>query len=265
MSSPVGKPMINIPRRNITPHSAQPIKTRLPGQSAKHSGHQLGHQLHQQQSNSLISELHAKPSNDSVTSSLFPLLRLYEFLQLIGLRVNYRESSASQPFEQVIVGLDPTEQEPARPEYLLQIAFAEDLQAGLQGRAPDYTHGATLLFSVILPVQINVEQRLDAYRLLAVLNRILPIGHLGLHEGLQPALVFFKYPLAALKPNLSMNHVLSVIEQISTFVLLLSPALQEFSRSHQSVDAAREAVESLLLEQSRELYQVLKTNQAGDE
>lgn len=260
MSSPVDKPMINIPRRNITAHSAQPTKSRLPGQSAKPPGNQ-----HQKQNNLPISELQAKPSNGTVTSSLSPLLRLYEFLQLIGLRVNYRESSASQPFEQVIVGLDPTEQESARPEYLLQIAFAEDLQAGLQGRAPDYTYGASLLFSMILPVQINTEQRLDTYRLLAVLNRILPLGHLGLHEGLQPAQVFFKYPLAALSPNLSMNHVLSVIEQINTFVLLLSPALQQFSRSQQSVDAAREMIESRLLEQARELYQALKTNQAGDE
>lgn len=254
MNNSAGKPLMNVSRRALP---AQSTSARLPLRAAN--------DLANQPALLQVSELQTNAQTDLSAVSISPLLRLYEFLQLIGLRVHYRESSASQPFEQVIVGLDPTEQEPARPEYLLQIAFADALQAGLQGRAPDYTHGATLLFSIILPIQINAEQRLDAYRLLAVLNRILPIGHLGLHEGLQPAQVFFKYPLAALKPNLSMNHVLSVIEQINAFVLLLSPALQQFSRGNQSVDAAREMIESRLLEQARELYQALKTNQAGDE
>ncbi len=247
MNHLAGKQMTHFSNRrpNLSPTGA----SRLPVQSGVRSDSQSA-------SSNLTNASAVQPQQ---AESPVPLLRLYGFLQALGLRVNYRESSLSQPFEQVIVGLDPSEQEPLRPEYLLQIAFAEDIQAGLQGRKPNYSHGATLLFSIILPVQIQTEQCLDAYRLLAVLNRILPIGHLGLHEGLQPAQVFIKYPLAALNPNLSMNHVLSVIEQINAFVLLISPALQDFSRSKQSVDSAREVIESLLIKQARELYAALQT------
>lgn len=190
-----------------------------------------------------------------------PLLRLYDFLNALDLRVNWRGVSPQQPFEQVIITLDPGEQAPLRPEYVLQIAFAEAIQAGMQGWAVNHQHGATLLFSLVLPVQIPPELRLEAYRLLALLNRILPLGHLGLHEGVTPALVFFKYPLAALSTNISMLLVQDIIEQINTFVLLMTPALQQFSRAQQSADEARELIESLLIEQARTLYLAVQAAQ----
>lgn len=52
-------------------------------------------------------------------TQLSPLLRLYDFLESLGLRVNWRAESPEQPFEQVIVSLDPGSETPEVYEYLV--------------------------------------------------------------------------------------------------------------------------------------------------
>lgn len=117
---------------------------------------------------------------------------------------------------------------------------------------------------MVLPLRIPTPLLLEAYRLLALLNRILPFGHLGINEAQEPAWVYFKYALAGLNPGFAMTLVVSVLETLNSFVLQLTPELQSFSQGQQSADESLEKIEALLLKNAHQLFAAMQSAQAPD-
>lgn len=194
------------------------------------------------------------PPPDYIEPGSTPLLKLYQFLSDLGLFANWRKPILEQPFEQVTVVLDQ-DPEAEQLEYVMQIAFVEDLQAGFAGREPSYDNGATLMFSLSIPLEIKKEKLLDTYQLFAILNRILPYGYLGINDGTDTPIPFFTHRLINDTPYFNMLMVVHIIEAIQIFIQQMIPLTKQLMKDDGDVEHIIEEIEKELFESTRQQYQ----------
>ncbi len=156
-----------------------------------------------------------------------PLERLTQFLQSLGYEVGFLEPSDEQAFGRVIVALD---EERSKDEYedVVQIYFMEDilqaaLPAGEQAEGP-----SNLQFIMELPVQLGglaAEQKSEAYQLIFILNKLLPLGSLGLQneqEGL-----YFKYSLLGKDQNHQADLIGDILDMMAFYLPEFKALIQE--------------------------------------
>lgn len=145
------------------------------------------------------------------------------------LPVLFLKEGEEAAFNQILVNFDEEENDP--PKYLVQIALLEEL---MSVDIPSEQDTITLKLHMESPVKANSEKELDNYKLLTLMNEMLPFGQLRLvsEEGEQ-RLIFDYHMMMDQKGTLT--HGLSRILITDQYYLTrLVVAFEEFQNASQT-------------------------------
>lgn len=152
-----------------------------------------------------------------------PLERLTHFLQALTYEVGYLEPSAEQPYGRVIVALDE-DRSKAEYEDVVQIFFMEDVLQAANQQATEQSDEAAedpsnLQIVMDMPLQLQGlpnAQKSEAYRLIFILNKLLPLGSLGLqHEN---EALYFKYSLLGKDQNHAADLIGDILDMMAFYL-----------------------------------------------
>lgn len=184
--------------------------------------------------------------------TLTPFARLAGVLDRLGLPTLLIPVSVESPIEQLLVSIDEEAPGGEDSRFVVQMFFAGDVAAAARAEAgvENEDDTAILQFMLSLGLVCPPERQHDLYRLLSVLNRILPVGALELTEE---EVVFVRYGLLAEnKSQITIPQVAEVLELLGFFVPRMLPSIAALLAGEQSLDQAIEATERRLIEAAQQ-------------
>lgn len=167
-----------------------------------------------------------------------PLGLIEQDLREEGFGTHHLVVDADNQYERLLVMLGRDEHD---RDYFLQLTFVNDIMNVLG--QPDQPENAYLLqFSSEFPFKIKIESFAEAARLLLTLNRILPVGALGLSEADQT----LNYNYVLVLPDREVDDVVvtEIVDIAMFFIRNFAPLIEAVTTGTRSREEVVEELKS---------------------
>lgn len=158
---------------------------------------------------------------------------------LVNIETLYKPVDDNHAVEQLLCSLG---QDYKNRDLVLQLMYTEDVIQAM-GIEIDPEESSTLQFSSLLPLQASEETLSHVHELLAMLNRLLPIGGFGVDAENK---IYFRYNL--LNPDRVFHQavLLEVYSMTRHFLLRLIPAIEFVIEGKKDVEQSLKWTETAL-------------------